>query len=389
MTAWELPNGAKLGELERGVAGHRPVVLSSPRDGAQLGVLELATGSAVLHTLPLRRSAAPAALRFDLSAWFGDPPTFKREWVGDVRTRRAVPVVDPTGTWFALAVGRQIVLQPLEGGAPARVLARHEAPIWWLQSSPDGSLVAACDVTGGLRLWSVATGEGARLDGGTGTYYRTFSADGASFITCSEPTVEGSRTLRVWRLGQGSPVPGRSTVLGEGAVSYGDSTGLLRSDRRARWVTAPHNSRGSSLWNLGWPADAAPVTLRFGTNSGTTAVSVHPEGTWVAASYARGTAIWPLRERAAQALVGHRGAIMGLAFAPDDSWLASTSTDMDLRLWPVPDLSRPPAHTLPLEELLAKLKAQTNLRAVADPAAPGGYRLVLDPFPGWATVPEW
>lgn len=55
----------------------------------------------------------------------------------------------------------------------------------------------------------------------------------------------------------------------------------------------------------------------------------------------------------------------------------------------MPDLSQPQAHTLSLEELLARLKSQTNLRAVADPAAPGGYRTEPVPFPGWATVPEW
>jgi hypothetical protein len=51
--------------------------------------------------------------------------------------------------------------------------------------------------------------------------------------------------------------------------------------------------------------------------------------------------------------------------------------------------SKPPAHTLPLAELLARLKAQTNVRLVADATAPGGYRTELGPFSGWAEVPEW
>jgi len=68
---------------------------------------------------------------------------------------------------------------------------------------------------------------------------------------------------------------------------------------------------------------------------------------------------------------------------------ASGGADSTVRLWPMPDLSKPPAHTLPLAELLAKLKAQTNLRAVADRAAPGGYRLEPGPFAGWSEVPEW
>ena len=43
--------------------------------------------------------------------------------------------------------------------------------------------------------------------------------------------------------------------------------------------------------------------------------------------------------------------------------------DGSVRLWPVPDLSRRPLHTLPYDELMARLKALTNLRAVADDQA--------------------
>jgi len=36
--------------------------------------------------------------------------------------------------------------------------------------------------------------------------------------------------------------------------------------------------------------------------------------------------------------------------------IASCSEDTTIRLWPMPDLSKPPLHTLPREELIAKLK---------------------------------
>jgi hypothetical protein len=55
----------------------------------------------------------------------------------------------------------------------------------------------------------------------------------------------------------------------------------------------------------------------------------------------------------------------------------------------MPDLSKPPLHTLPHDELLAKLKSLTNLRAVPNPTPDTGYRLDVGTFPGWATVPEW
>jgi len=87
-------------------------------------------------------------------------------------------------------------------------------------------------------------------------------------------------------------------------------------------------------------------------------------------------------------LLGHRGRVFSVAFSPDGKWLASAS-GTEIILWPVPDLWKPPLHTLPHAELLAKLGSLTNLRAVRDPASSTGWRLELGPFPGWQNVPEW
>ena len=78
-----------------------------------------------------------------------------------------------------------------------------------------------------------------------------------------------------------------------------------------------------------------------------------------------------------------------VAISEDLRWVASAGEDDTLRLWPMPDLSRPPLHTLPHAELLAKLRSLTNLRAARDPASDTGWTIELDPFPGWATVPDW
>jgi hypothetical protein len=55
----------------------------------------------------------------------------------------------------------------------------------------------------------------------------------------------------------------------------------------------------------------------------------------------------------------------------------------------MPDVEKPPLHTLPLAELLSKLHALTNVRVVEDPESPSGWKLEAAPFPGWETVPEW
>jgi len=55
----------------------------------------------------------------------------------------------------------------------------------------------------------------------------------------------------------------------------------------------------------------------------------------------------------------------------------------------MPDLSKPPLHTLPRHELIAKLETLTNLRVVRDEESASGWKLTVGPFPGWETVPTW
>ena len=87
-------------------------------------------------------------------------------------------------------------------------------------------------------------------------------------------------------------------------------------------------------------------------------------------------------------LLGHKGQVKSLAISPDERWIASGSDDA-LYVWPMPDVTQPPLHTLPHAELLAKLDALTNLRVVRDPTSATGWTLEIGPFPGWAETPTW
>jgi len=87
-------------------------------------------------------------------------------------------------------------------------------------------------------------------------------------------------------------------------------------------------------------------------------------------------------------LVGHKTKVSAVTVSPDGRWVASGAGN-EIRLWPMPDLSKPPLHTLPHDELMARLHTLTNVRVVEDETSPSGYRLDVGPFPGWKEVPEW
>ena len=96
--------------------------------------------------------------------------------------------------------------------------------------------------------------------------------------------------------------------------------------------------------------------------------------------------VGPLSGASPPVLARHHGPVQRVAISPDGKRVASAA-DTEICLWPMPDLSKPPFHTLPYDELMSKLRALTNLRIVDDPTSATGYRLEVRPFPGWKDVP--
>ncbi|NHX33829.1 hypothetical protein HA388_27915, partial [Escherichia coli] len=59
--------------------------------------------------------------------------------------------------------------------------------------------------------------------------------------------------------------------------------------------------------------------------------------------------VGPISGEEPHLLLGHTGMIESLAVSPDGRWIASAAAE-SFRLWPMPDVSRPPLHTLPHDE---------------------------------------
>lgn len=117
--------------------------------------------------------------------------------------------------------------------------------------------------------------------------------------------------------------------------------------------------------------------------------ALDPSGTMVASGSVDGTVrVGPLSGDEPHVFFGHEGMVSSVAFSTDGRWLASAGWDKTIRLWPVPDVTKPPLHKWPYQDLLRTLRSRTNLRVVSDPGVPTGWKLDRGSFPGWAKRPE-
>jgi WD40 repeat protein len=297
---------------------------------------------------------------------------------------------DPGGR-FLFCVGiRTVWIVPLDGRPPFELEGFTKVPwMWAVAVSPSGRFVATARDTGigddALRVWD--------LDKGT-----TFAFDLPRQGVCADRTVgieslafDGESTLysagsagcggiRRWDLASG-----RQEAVIE---NIGESLALIRPDIGIALTRQP----GASIVVHDLARHTSRELPQFG-NSGS--FQLDPSGRVLVTADSDGIRVGRLSGGEPHLLVGHKGGvgavggIGGLSVSPDQKWIASGGADSTLRLWPMPDLDKPPLHTLPQAELVAKLKSLTNIRAVPDPKAANGWKLETGPFPGWKTVPHW
>jgi len=333
---------------------------------------------------------------------------------------------DPGGRWLAsCSLDDTVRIWPLEGEAPlpGRVLLRDPGKqMFKLAWTPDGEQVLVGTAWSGFRLLPLSGEESQAVPGGVnyiaGT---TISPDGqlaAGVVGANSPETR----ILVWDLSSGEVV---TTLRPKGRLAYqlqftGDGRLLSSSEHGLHSLNigtgesellyggevnsfSANIDRNRVVLIEGIPREAndpqravildletgeTRILGHHGTNVST--VALGQDGTTVVtADYDGVVRVGTISDDEPHLLLGHEDRVRAVDIDPLGRWIASGSHDATIRLWPMPDLTKPPLHTLPLNELVAKLKTLTNLRVVRDPESSTGWALTHDPFPGWETVPTW
>ena len=356
--------------VDRQRALHRSIAFSA--DGRWLATVS--GGDGRLRLWPLPGSGVSDMRALDLAG---------------VAQRLTSLAFDPKNRYVFAVGGSGVWVVPLDGSAPRKLPGFSEqTALSQAGVSPSGRLVATAFNFGRgekeLRVWDLETGAMRRFDlpesQGTGAVVNL------AFVGESTLYTAGDGGLRRWNLTTGSHELVAAAAHGMFGSFGGDRPVVLTVEHRASLADCP---RGAVLRDLA--SGTSQPFVKFGEcDSWRRAVTLDRSGT-VAATGSRDGIVRVGRLSGAEPhiLLGHKGAVDRIAISPDLRWVASTGEDDTLRLWPMPDLSKPPLHTLPHDQLLAKLRSLTNLRAVRDRSSASGWKLDVGPFPGWKNVPTW
>ena len=435
---------AKLLQTLQGIPNTQDSPLAFSPNGSMLALI---AGSLRLYDLERPQEASPVVLAIGgstLGASF-DPQgrwiaatgmAWTQLWPLDHRypsvmagheSKPMVVVMAPDGSWIASASWDGTVrLWPTSSasGISGRVLLSiegREARFFSLAAAPDGQFLVAGTAAGEVWLIPI-NGDSPRLLGRTNDFVQAVAVgrDSHTIATGGGYFDQAERVVRLWDLDSGDQKildPGdegsvtdlefmgddrllsvSGGTLRRWNLEDGSSEVLLESGVRRFDLSADDTS---VLVNFGGPWSSGPIRSLSLVDGGwqdlpgfgdrALSVALDPTGTIAVAGTRDGTVRVGLTQGGDPHILFAPDLAdpWGVAVSPDGDWIAVGGTDGAVRLWPMPDLSKPPLHTLPRSEIIAKLKTLTNLRVVRDPESSSGWKLTHGPFPGWETVPTW
>lgn len=285
------------------------------------------------------------------------------DWGHPIQQALADMDVSPEGR-FVVATGgeRSIRIIPLDG-EPSRPLGFFDQRPWVVAAGPDGRKVAACGLDG-TTFWDLESGESTEVD----------------LIKCRALTftfsLDGRLLVSGGNLDALDPATGEITRLFKG-VGFGFA--LSRDEKLVL-----SNAGGGTLHDL--DRGVSTKLVGHGAHIG----GFDPTGTVAVTFEGETIFVGPPTGGAVHRLIA-RSPVTAVAVSPDGRQMASGHVDGTIRLWPMPDASRPTLYDLPHDELLALLRTRLDVAPNTLGTMGGGVGAPLrkGPFPGWETVPEW
>ena len=224
----------------------------------------------------------------------------------------------PDGTLAAVTdfTTRNAVLYELPARARKGTMGKHTAACRRAKFSPDGQLLAT--MGGTLQVGEVSTMK-------TKFEFVLADGDGSLDFHPSKPILAAaSGDLRAWDLRNGAPIsllPCAPTKDVEAVVFSPDG----------KWIALGMRDGGVSIWEV----DSGRLLHFFRENTALVrALCFSHDGRLLASgSWNNRVVLYNLDTGVNSRLEGHRDAVDGLAFAPDDKTLVSASSDGTIRFW--------------------------------------------------------